>query len=103
MLANPILFSSACRSNNTKGGGDHPLISLKRHIDAMDVTFRSGFISAYRTLLRAMATWGPRAVPDLGDELTLRLKALECELEESVTEVLLERASRQAEADLSEW
>src|SRR5665213_2717537 len=99
LLPLPMDLCNECH----EGGFDRPVISLKRHIDAMDVTFRQGFISAYRTLLHAMGTWGPRAVPDLGDDLSKRLKALENELDESVSEALLQRASQQAEADLSDW
>jgi diguanylate cyclase len=79
------------------------VISLKKHIDAMDATFREGFLSAYRSLLHSVATWGPRAVPDLGDMLTQRLALLDDQLAESFTETLLSHASKQAEIELYEW
>jgi GGDEF domain-containing protein len=69
----------------------------------MDATFREGFITAYRTLLRAMGTWGSRAVPDLGDDLSKRLTALDQQLEASGSATLLQMASKQAASDLSDW
>jgi diguanylate cyclase len=79
------------------------VISLRKHIEEMDATFGQGFLRAYRSLLRTLAQWGPRAVPDLGEMLTSRLATLDGELTESVNESSIDSASQKVEAEISNW
>jgi diguanylate cyclase (GGDEF)-like protein len=72
----------------------------------MDASFLQGFLRAYRAVLRTLAVYGPRAVPDLGGMLRGRLAVLDDELAQfsaAPAELSLDRASQQVETEISSW